>query len=104
MTDPVFAKRWQQLLASRSPDWMKRGAYRYLLRYLPIDTTDVAGTLKLLQSVGIETNTEVVEDFLKDVAVGIEHIDAIIVRRLMADAWMEEDETWYVGKRAKLKR
>ena len=97
--DPVFAKRWQELLKSDAPGWMKRGAYRYLLRYLPIDTSDIVGTLKLLWSVGIETNAVVVEDFLKDVAIGIEHIDEIIVRRLMADAWMEEDETWYVGEK-----
>jgi hypothetical protein len=97
--DPVFAKRWQQLLKSDAPGWMKRGAYRYLLRHLPINTTDLHGTQKLLVSVGIHTNFAAVSDFCAEVEVGIEHIDEIIVRRLMADAWMEEDETWYVGEK-----
>jgi hypothetical protein len=89
--DPVFAKRWQQLLKSDAPGWMKRGAYRYLLRHLPINTTDLLGTQRLLAEVGIQASFEVVTDFCADVEVGIEHIDEIIVRRLMADAWMEEE-------------
>ena len=95
--DPVFAKRYQELLKLDARDWVKRGAYRYLLRFLPINTTDLLGTQQLLASVGIEADLAVVTDFMQDVEVGIEHIDEIIVRRLMADAWMEEDDTWYVG-------
>ena len=98
--DPVFAKRWQELLKSDAPGWMKRGAYRYLLRHLPFNTTDLLGSQRLLSSVGVDASFEVVTDFLADVEVGIEHIDEIIVRRLMADAWMEEDETWYVGEKS----
>lgn len=91
MTRLILTKRWQQLLQSSSPDWMKRGAYRYLLRHLCIDMNDIGGTLELLRSVGIESDCVAVEAFLSELVVGIEHTDDILIRRGMATAWSKED-------------
>ena len=94
----IFAKRYQELLKSTAPDWIKRGAYRYLLRYLSLDEDNLEGTQQLLESVGIKASEKIVKDFVGDAKVGIEHIDEILVRKGMATDWVDEDETWYLVK------
>lgn len=91
----LFVERYQELLKSTAPGWVKRGAYRYLLHYLPIDHDDLFGTQELLKSVGIEATDEQVEDFCEDLAVGIEHIEEILDKKLMSKAWKQEDNLWF---------
>lgn len=92
--DTLHEERYQELLRSDAPDWMRRGAYLYLLHFLPIDTKDPIAASKMLETVGIEEDSVMVTDFLRDLDVGVMHVEEVLRIYGMAKQWNDEDERW----------
>tara|TARA_R100001244_G_scaffold25113_5_gene25729 strand:- start:14550 stop:14816 length:267 start_codon:yes stop_codon:yes gene_type:complete len=87
------------LKALDAPDWVKRGAYLNLLHHLPIgedwlECKDRFGLWILLETVGVSLSEEEVEIFVRELSVGVEHIDQILRTRGHAKLWQETDKSW----------
>lgn len=108
MNYQVFIDRYADLKALQAPDWVKRGAYLHLLRHISFNATmdsrdgkigqeDLLEAQRVLRLFDIDLNLLLIEDFLRDLIVGISHVDDILRIRGLATKWQEagEHQAWY---------